>query len=604
MNDVRDKMRHYYEFSGSKHGLPISICINSFHDTLFHQHKGLELAYVLSGSYLVCTESFDAVLEARGLAVVAPREIHALRGLVGDCVILVVQLDTDTLSGLLNRGGPAFISVVPERGDPLYAKLRGALSAIMTCLIDRRQDNSFAMCRAAMWIFELLSHRRPESSGIKNRELEKCIEIARFINANLQENIGLEDMAEHLHFSPSYASRFFKKNLGVTFSKYLARARIRASLTDLVEGRLTISEISNKYGFPNTKAYTNYFKEFYEVTPNTYRSRFASSARLIEYDEKNRYMELASDTRAYISHLVDLSVGVAADCSGDGGRAVGLRTGCLRISDIGYCLSGSNASLVDSVLEASAFESVTIDCADRILERLDDREFYYAFAEFISHLGGRGADIRFVDEDGRLERECRDMLELVLSKYLDVSLSFTREPDVEACGETLSDFAARVLDGRPIDCDLRCSGRLPGMIDEASYKSDSFFTMALMAKMSGRLLLSGDGFIVSKSGEQVKILLFNDKKTGDCNRMNFDLRLSGLSGRLVKTEYFADELLFAPGGGPGEDGIVSIANKRRLYVKRRGKFGNVTETLYVDGELSFRRTLEKDTVRVIVISRS
>ena len=56
--------------------------------------------------------------------------------------------------------------------------------------------------------------------------------------------------------------------------------------------------------------------------------------------------------------------------------------------------------------------------------------------------------------------------------------------------------------------------------------------------------------------------------------------------------------------GPGEDGIVSIANKRRLYVKRRGKFGNVTETLYVDGELSFRRTLEKDTVRVIVISRS
>ena len=57
-------------------------------------------------------------------------------------------------------------------------------------------------------------------------------------------------------------------------SKYLNSVRIRASLEDLLEGIKNISEISDECGMPNSKAYTEAFKEIYGISPSNYRKRF------------------------------------------------------------------------------------------------------------------------------------------------------------------------------------------------------------------------------------------------------------------------------------------------------------------------------------------
>ena len=75
-------------------------------------------------------------------------------------------------------------------------------------------------------------------------------------------------MADTLSFSLSYTSKLFKKFTGITFIKYLNSVRIRASLEDLLEG------ISDECGMPNSKAYTEAFKEIYGISPSNYRKRF------------------------------------------------------------------------------------------------------------------------------------------------------------------------------------------------------------------------------------------------------------------------------------------------------------------------------------------
>ena len=75
-------------------------------------------------------------------------------------------------------------------------------------------------------------------------------------------------MADTLSFSLSYTSKLFKKFTGITFIKYLNSVRIRASLEDLLEGIKNISEISDECGMPNSKAYTEAFKEIYGISPS------------------------------------------------------------------------------------------------------------------------------------------------------------------------------------------------------------------------------------------------------------------------------------------------------------------------------------------------
>ena len=69
-----------------------------------------------------------------------------------------------------------------------------------------------------------------------------------FIDQHYQEDIHLEDVAQNLSFSISYASRLFKKYTGVSFVKYLSMVRIRHSLEKLLAGKDSIDEIAYSCG--------------------------------------------------------------------------------------------------------------------------------------------------------------------------------------------------------------------------------------------------------------------------------------------------------------------------------------------------------------------
>ena len=50
--------------------------------------------------------------------------------------------------------------------------------------------------------------------------------------------------------------KLFKKYTGISFVKYLAYVRIRASLEALLEGKDSIEQIAADCGMPNSKSYT------------------------------------------------------------------------------------------------------------------------------------------------------------------------------------------------------------------------------------------------------------------------------------------------------------------------------------------------------------
>lgn len=104
-----------------------------------------------------------------------------------------------------------------------------------------------------------------------NRQIKKLSNITRFMKDHFSESITLESMAEHFNYSPSYLSRMFQKHAGINFKDYLLDIRLEHAVRELEETNNQIVDIALGNGFPNSKAFSNAFREKYGVLPSEYR---------------------------------------------------------------------------------------------------------------------------------------------------------------------------------------------------------------------------------------------------------------------------------------------------------------------------------------------
>jgi two-component system response regulator YesN len=77
----------------------------------------------------------------------------------------------------------------------------------------------------------------------------------------------IQDMAG---MNPSYFSEYFKKNLGINFSDYIAKLRINEAIRMLQENKLSITEIAYNCGFNNSSSFYNTFKKITGTNPGKY----------------------------------------------------------------------------------------------------------------------------------------------------------------------------------------------------------------------------------------------------------------------------------------------------------------------------------------------
>lgn len=95
-----------------------------------------------------------------------------------------------------------------------------------------------------------------------------------YITKNLYNNISLNDICEALHFSPSYLSRLFKKEMNLTISEFITQEKIEEAKRLLIGSNHTLLEISNLLHFSDQSYFTKSFKKVTGMTPKVYRNRY------------------------------------------------------------------------------------------------------------------------------------------------------------------------------------------------------------------------------------------------------------------------------------------------------------------------------------------
>lgn len=110
-----------------------------------------------------------------------------------------------------------------------------------------------------------------ERYRVKIQKTDIVKEIMDFIDKNYSLNIGINQIAEQMGFTPNYLSSLFHKKTGMTYISYLTNVRMNKAKEFLQNPNDSIQKIAGKIGYYNTPHFSRLFKKQFGMYPSEYR---------------------------------------------------------------------------------------------------------------------------------------------------------------------------------------------------------------------------------------------------------------------------------------------------------------------------------------------
>ena len=106
--------------------------------------------------------------------------------------------------------------------------------------------------------------------GLPSRQLQQVLD---YIDAHLDQEIKLADLAQLPDMSQFHFSRLFKQSLGLSPYQYLLQQRVERAKQLLKNTDRLIIDIALDCGFNSHSHLSKQFKQLTGMTPKAYRSR-------------------------------------------------------------------------------------------------------------------------------------------------------------------------------------------------------------------------------------------------------------------------------------------------------------------------------------------
>ena len=131
------------------------------------------------------------------------------------------------------------------------------------------QDNAHNLLRC---VFVALYRHAPEAFPYDDNNISSVIqEIKQKIENNLSDEQSLDELAAEFHTSRYYLAHAYKQITGYSIKNYRMLCRIAEARELLINTAMSVSDISEHIGFPDTSNFSKYFRKKEGVTPTQYR---------------------------------------------------------------------------------------------------------------------------------------------------------------------------------------------------------------------------------------------------------------------------------------------------------------------------------------------
>lgn len=103
---------------------------------------------------------------------------------------------------------------------------------------------------------------------VYSKQIANCID---YIYDNLHARIKVEELADHAKLNPSYLSRLFKQELGISISEYIRIQKLETAKKMLVYSDYRPAQIASILAFPSQSYFTEIFRKYTGLTPSKYQ---------------------------------------------------------------------------------------------------------------------------------------------------------------------------------------------------------------------------------------------------------------------------------------------------------------------------------------------
>ena len=174
----------------------------------------------------------------------------------------------DVLFRQQNRGDVA-TRVVPAGADELWPALITPTESVSGVRLNPESAGLHARPRSDM-IGNLPQLILPDQArgGLPPRALRR---VREYVDAHLEENIGLEALAAAAGLSMFHFARAFKQSEGVTPHSYLIQRRVERAQELLTATDCSLSDIALATGFSDQSHLARHFRERVGIPPSTFR---------------------------------------------------------------------------------------------------------------------------------------------------------------------------------------------------------------------------------------------------------------------------------------------------------------------------------------------
>ncbi|MCC3215111.1 AraC family transcriptional regulator [Chryseobacterium sp. X308] len=233
---------------------------NWIHDNVLHHHQKGQLVYVESGFQYITIEEKIYLLPQNHAVWIPPNAVHKTNSHSEKIKLMIMFADISTEEAFYHKVN--VFSVPPVLKEMI--KYAEKWSKLMT------SDHNESLFLKAMFneLPRFVEHSLTLHISLpKDKRLAKVIE---HLHSCYRNEIKMEDLSDTVLLSFRTLERIFKKETGLTLSKYQQMLRIIKSLEHLSSGNLTISETAYEVGYKSVQAYTRSFQSVMKFRPTDF----------------------------------------------------------------------------------------------------------------------------------------------------------------------------------------------------------------------------------------------------------------------------------------------------------------------------------------------
>ena len=110
-----------------------------------------------------------------------------------------------------------------------------------------------------------------KKSNVISKSIILCMD---YIYNHMSSRVTVSELAEYTELSPSYLSRLFKKELGISISDYISEKKLEKARNLLKYSNYSLIEIANYLAFSSQSHFIQTFKKSVGLTPKKYRDKY------------------------------------------------------------------------------------------------------------------------------------------------------------------------------------------------------------------------------------------------------------------------------------------------------------------------------------------